>query len=1599
MSVRFWRIAVSICICFAALATAALASDTFPGTTLSGSSGTVTGTTVGMTGETGEPNFTGGTTSSDWYSWTAPSNGYFTIGTCNLTGETTTATDTTLAAYTGNAVNALTQVQVDDDSTGCNSTVNGNYGSTLAFTAVSGTTYRFQIDTYNNSTQNTYILRYGYAGLTVATTDSTTTEGTPVTDTGTFTVVPTSVIGVTGSASMVVTIGASSPASQCTFSPTTLTFTKANWTTPQTVTVSAVDDATVEGTHSCKPASIIADANYNNTAVASGSLPTITIFDNENPNFTISKAVSAGSISAPGTLNYTITVDNSGDALLTSPVITDTLKLNTTTLTPTSGPTLTGGDTNSDGQLQDTETWIYTVTYAVTQADIDTGGSITNVSTWACAQVSVKTSNTVTTTISQSPNYTIAKTQSSGPSPITAAGQVIGYSITVANTGNVTLTSPSLTSDTFQLGGVARTLTTAPALSSGDTNSNGKIDVGETWVYAANYTVPQTDIDGTGSYTNVAAYSTAQAGAKTSNTITTNVTRTASMSVVKAQSSGPSPITAAGQVIGYSLTVTNMGNQTLTTPTLTSDTFQLNGAARTLTSAMAFSSGDTNSNGKIDVGEAWVYAASYTVPQTDIDGTGSFTNVAVYTTAQVAATTSNTVTTAVTRTASLTLAKTQSSGPSPITAAGQAIGYSITVTNTGNQTLLAPVLTDTFKLAASARTLTSGPTLSGDTNSNGKIEPTETWVYAASYTVPQSDLDGSGSFTNVATLTTTQVASTTSNTVTTAVTRTASLTIAKTQSSGSSPVTAAGQSLGYTITVTNTGNQTLLAPALTDTFQLGGSARTLTSGPTLSGDTNANGKIEPTEVWTYAASYTVPQTDIDGTGSFTNAATITTTQVASTTSNTVTTAVTRTASLTIAKTQSSGSSPVTAAGQSLGYTITVTNTGNQTLLAPALTDTFQLGGSARTLTSGPTLSGDTNANGKIEPTEVWTYAASYTVPQTDIDGTGSFTNAATFTTTQVASTTSNTVTTAVTRSPSMTVVKTQSSGASPVTAAGQTIGYNITVTNTGNQTLTGLSISDTFKLGAASRTLTSGPTYSSGDTNSDGKINLTEAWVYTASYTVPQSDLDATGNFTNFATFTTTQVAATNSGTVTTNVTRSPSMTVVKALFSGPSPVTAAGQVLGYRVTITNTGNQTLTGLSISDNFQLGGSARTLTSGPSYLSGDTNSNSSIDVGEAWIYSASYTVPQSDIDGTGSYTNAATFTTAQVAATTSSTITTAITRSPSMTAVKAQSSGPSPVTAAAQVIGYTVTITNTGNQTLTGLSIADTFKLGAAARTLTSGPTYSSGDSNSNGKIDVGEAWVYAASYTVPQADIDATGSFTNFATYTTTQVAATNSNTITTNVTRSPAFTIAKARTTGPAPVTAAGQILGYGITIANTGNQTLTGLTITDALLLNAASRTLTSGPSYSSGDTNSNGNIDVGETWVYAATYTVTQTDVDTGGTFSNTATFNTTQVGPTTSSAVTTAITQTKTIGIVKSWAFAPGGDVNSNTIVDKGDTLKYTYTVTNTGNVTLTSVSVSDAHLGLGTPPVPAPASVASLSPGANTLFTSTYLVVQADIDHQ
>lgn len=113
---------------------------------ISGASGSVSGSNVNYTRETGEPRHQPASVPaanigqrSAWWSWTAPGSGQVTIDTAG------SSFDTVLAVYTGSAVDALTQVAQNDD-------VNSSLAtSQVTFTATAGTVYRIAVDGYRSS--------------------------------------------------------------------------------------------------------------------------------------------------------------------------------------------------------------------------------------------------------------------------------------------------------------------------------------------------------------------------------------------------------------------------------------------------------------------------------------------------------------------------------------------------------------------------------------------------------------------------------------------------------------------------------------------------------------------------------------------------------------------------------------------------------------------------------------------------------------------------------------------------------------------------------------------------------------------------------------------------------------------------------------------------------------------------------------------------------------------------------------------------------------------------------------------------------------------------------------------------------------------------------------------------------------------------------------------------------------------------------------------------------------------------------------------------------------------------------------------------------
>ncbi len=238
---------------------------------------------------------------------------------------------------------------------------------------------------------------------------------------------------------------------------------------------------------------------------------------------------------------------------------------------------------------------------------------------------------------------------------------------------------------------------------------------------------------------------------------------------------------------------------------------------------------------------------------------------------------------------------------------------------------------------------------------------------------------------------------------------------------------------------------------------------------------------------------------------------------------------------------------------------------------------------------------------------------------------------------------------------------------------------------------------------------------------------------------------------------------------------------------------------------------------------------------------------------------------------------------------------------------------------------------------------------------------------------------------------------------------ATNSNTATTNIgiIVVPTYLYTVAKSVNLASI-AAPTTLNYTVTLTNTGDGAMTGVTPVDVLAQGASSTPLTlSGPA---GDGGTIGTFDIGETWVYTASYAAAQAQIDNGANLVNTVSVTTAQTGASVQQAsTTTAVVQSGTLSIVKS--------ANQAGPVSVGQNISYSYVVTNTGNVTIHNVTINDVHNGYGTFPTPAGEVIQTdvapsgdsvdatangswevLAPGDSIRFTTAYVVVQADIDN-
>ena len=454
----------------------------------------------------------------------------------------------------------------------------------------------------------------------------------------------------------------------------------------------------------------------------------------------------------------------------------------------------------------------------------------------------------------------------------------------------------------------------------------------------------------------------------------------------------------------------------------------------------------------------------------------------------------------------------------------QVIHYTIVLHNTGNVDLTGVSVTDPFADPGSLQFV------GGDTNNDGKLDPTETWTYSATHTVTQQEINAGRNLMNTAFGDTDQTGPK-DDSATTTVSQNPDFSIAKDATESS--VDHAGQVIHYTIVLHNTGNVDLTGVSVTDPFADPGSLQF------VGGDTNNNNTLELTEIWTYSATHTVSQQEMNAGQNLINTAFADTDQTGPKNDD-ATTTVSQNPDFSIAKDATESS--VNHAGQVIHYSIVLHNTGNVDLTGVSVTDPFADPGSLQF------VGGDTNNNNTLELTEIWTYSATHTVTQQEMNAGANLVNTAFADTDQTGPKDDN-ATTTVSRNPDLTIAKDAQEAS--VSQAGQIIHYTIVVTNTGNVDLTGVTIDDPFADAIP------GVVLFSGDLDNDNILDTTETWTYTAQHTVTQAEITAGGNLVNTATVTTDQTPPKNDDATSTIL--ATQLTVKDQLIS--LPPTADGMV------------------------------------------------------------------------------------------------------------------------------------------------------------------------------------------------------------------------------------------------------------------------------------------------------------------------------------------------------------------------------------------------------------------------------------------------------
>ena len=419
----------------------------------------------------------------------------------------------------------------------------------------------------------------------------------------------------------------------------------------------------------------------------------------------------------------------------------------------------------------------------------------------------------------------------------------------------------------------------------------------------------------------------------------------------------------------------------------------------------------------------------------------------------------------------------------------------------------------------------------------------------------------------------------------------------------------------------------------------------------------------------------------------------------------------------------------------------------------------------------------------------------------------------------------------------------------------------------------------------------------------------------------------------------------------------------------------AAGELISYTVAVSGddfggplpASEVPLTNVVVTDVYEGGAPVilraadGTLAAGVTEVKTGGDQDNILEAGEVWTYTYTRAVTQAEIDtngGNGLLSNTATADSAETAPVNDS-ASVPVQQTPSIAITKVfdgWSGGDGDVLGdfAGDIATYTIIVKNTGNVTLTDVEVTDpltgnTYTVGTLAPGAESDPitemyTLSQADLDSNGTVE---------------ADNFKSGSIENTATATSDQTGEASASAVAPLV-YNPLMSIDKVFVNvtggdGDALADAVGDVLNYTVAVKNTGNVTLTNVTVTDPL----------TGGTLATGVT-----LAVGETNTYDASYTLTQDDLDkagnagTDGDIDNTATA-TSNEAPTVEDSVEVPLVYNPSFTVEKAVSFDDGqtwdmADMEDGPEASIMQSPTFRITIFNNGNITLSNYVITDKN---------------------------------------